>query len=145
MRTLYLVLCSLLRLQNCNEGATGFKVRLILTVSSILGTKIGDLQVRKPKKICGLSSIQQCILEPAHNATCNSVFTSGLSHQNDCGECLYCLDKPKYGGKGTKRQKCVRKRLPPQSDAHVFATTRVLSNREVSPIPLRTAMITCAM
>mmetsp|Transcript_36417 Transcript_36417/g.88624 ORF Transcript_36417/g.88624 Transcript_36417/m.88624 type:complete len:1004 (-) Transcript_36417:115-3126(-) len=81
------------QLDNCNEGATGFKVRLILTVSSILGTKIGDLQ-------------------------------------NDCGECQYCLDKPKYGGKGTKRQKCVRKRLPPQSDANVLAATRVLSNRE---------------
>ena len=28
----------------------------------------------------------------------------------DCGECKQCLDKPKYGGKGTKKQCCVKRR-----------------------------------
>ena len=31
--------------------------------------------------------------------------TSGLEI-DDCGRCPFCLDKPKYGGPGTKRQKC---------------------------------------
>jgi len=28
----------------------------------------------------------------------------------DCGECLYCLDKPKFGGNDVKKQRCVRRR-----------------------------------
>ncbi|XP_011405944.2 PREDICTED: uncharacterized protein LOC105313871 isoform X2 [Amphimedon queenslandica] len=42
--------------------------------------------------------------------------------REDCGKCLYCLDKPKYGGPGRKKQRCalrscsqfvsVGKRLP---------------------------------
>ena len=30
----------------------------------------------------------------------------------DCDECVYCRDKPRLGGPGTKRQKCVLKRSP---------------------------------
>ena len=26
--------------------------------------------------------------------------------REDCGKCLYCLDKPKYGGPGRKKQRC---------------------------------------
>lgn len=28
----------------------------------------------------------------------------------DCGKCLYCLDKPKFGGNDVKKQKCLRRR-----------------------------------
>jgi hypothetical protein len=28
----------------------------------------------------------------------------------DCGECLYCLDKPKFGGNDVKKQRCVKRR-----------------------------------
>lgn len=28
---------------------------------------------------------------------------------DDCGECRYCLDMPKFGGSGTQRQKCVKR------------------------------------
>ena len=28
----------------------------------------------------------------------------------DCQKCLMCLDKPKYGGKGKKKQCCVKRR-----------------------------------
>ncbi|KAL9185899.1 hypothetical protein ACHAXT_003676 [Thalassiosira profunda] len=27
--------------------------------------------------------------------------------RDDCGKCQHCLDKPKFGGKGTRRQKCL--------------------------------------
>ena len=30
----------------------------------------------------------------------------------DCDECVYCLDKPRLGGPGIKRQKCVLKGRP---------------------------------
>ncbi|XP_028678866.1 histone-lysine N-methyltransferase 2A [Erpetoichthys calabaricus] len=34
----------------------------------------------------------------------------GCLHQDDCGKCINCLDKPKFGGKNTKRQCCVFKK-----------------------------------
>ena len=34
-----------------------------------------------------------------------SRFAPGLEIE-DCGQCTFCLDKPRYGGPGTKRQKC---------------------------------------
>ena len=70
--------------------------------------------------------------------------------QDDCGKCNYCSDKPKFGGKGTKRQKCVLKGLPPICEPKVAAALRLMSQTEVemleayrsmSPPPeLKTAM-----
>ncbi|KAL0985003.1 hypothetical protein UPYG_G00151720 [Umbra pygmaea] len=34
----------------------------------------------------------------------------GCNHEVDCGECMNCLDKPKFGGPNTKRQCCIFKR-----------------------------------
>ncbi|MEQ2221251.1 hypothetical protein ILYODFUR_013878 [Ilyodon furcidens] len=34
----------------------------------------------------------------------------GCNHEEDCGNCINCLDKPKFGGPNTKRQCCVYKR-----------------------------------
>ncbi|KAL1261083.1 hypothetical protein QQF64_008910 [Cirrhinus molitorella] len=34
----------------------------------------------------------------------------GCLHEEDCGRCINCLDKPKFGGPNTKRQCCVYKR-----------------------------------
>ncbi|KAJ3597705.1 hypothetical protein NHX12_001222 [Muraenolepis orangiensis] len=34
----------------------------------------------------------------------------GCHHEDDCGKCMNCLDKPKFGGPNTKRQCCVYKR-----------------------------------
>ncbi|XP_059194436.1 histone-lysine N-methyltransferase 2B isoform X2 [Centropristis striata] len=34
----------------------------------------------------------------------------GCNHEDDCGRCMNCLDKPKFGGPNTKRQCCVYKR-----------------------------------
>ncbi|KAK2844415.1 hypothetical protein Q5P01_011074 [Channa striata] len=34
----------------------------------------------------------------------------GCNHEEDCGKCMNCLDKPKFGGPNTKRQCCVYKR-----------------------------------
>ncbi|CAN9514352.1 unnamed protein product [Ophioblennius macclurei] len=34
----------------------------------------------------------------------------GCNHEEDCGRCMNCLDKPKFGGPNTKRQCCVYKR-----------------------------------
>jgi len=38
----------------------------------------------------------------------SSVSAPGFA-MDDCGECVFCLDKPKFGGPNTKRQKCVLK------------------------------------
>ena len=29
---------------------------------------------------------------------------------DDCGQCLYCLDKPKFGGNDVKKQRCIKRR-----------------------------------
>ncbi|XP_016417736.1 histone-lysine N-methyltransferase 2B-like, partial [Sinocyclocheilus rhinocerous] len=34
----------------------------------------------------------------------------GCLHEEDCGRCINCLDKPKFGGPNTKRQCCIYKR-----------------------------------
>ncbi|XP_041648358.1 histone-lysine N-methyltransferase 2B isoform X2 [Cheilinus undulatus] len=34
----------------------------------------------------------------------------GCNREDDCGRCMNCLDKPKFGGPNTKRQCCVYKR-----------------------------------
>ncbi|XP_014056924.2 histone-lysine N-methyltransferase 2A isoform X1 [Salmo salar] len=34
----------------------------------------------------------------------------GCNHEEDCGDCMNCLDKPKFGGPNTKRQCCIYKR-----------------------------------
>ncbi|KAJ8289768.1 hypothetical protein GJAV_G00005120 [Gymnothorax javanicus] len=34
----------------------------------------------------------------------------GCHHEEDCGKCINCLDKPKFGGPNTKRQCCVFKK-----------------------------------
>ena len=31
------------------------------------------------------------------------------SSSSDCGQCKYCIDKPKFGGPGKKKQCCERK------------------------------------
>ena len=46
----------------------------------------------------------------------NSRFLPGLEIE-DCGMCIFCRDKPKFGGPGTKRQKCELKELAPAPDA----------------------------
>ena len=80
----------------------------------------------------------------------------------DCGKCLYCLDKPRFGGKGTKRQKyvkdmrtcmhihthmriayahmyiciracrCVNKKTPSVGPAKAWASLRITNTRELS-------------
>ena len=37
----------------------------------------------------------------------------------DCGKCVNCLDKPKYGGPFIRKQKCMRKRCKKAMTAHV--------------------------
>lgn len=34
----------------------------------------------------------------------------GCNQQEDCGKCVFCLDKPKFGGPNKKRQSCVLKK-----------------------------------
>ncbi|XP_053362977.1 histone-lysine N-methyltransferase 2B [Clarias gariepinus] len=44
----------------------------------------------------------------AHARRCGQC--KGCLHEEDCGKCINCLDKPKFGGRNTKRQCCVFKR-----------------------------------
>ena len=49
----------------------------------------------------------------------------GCLQENDCGECVFCKDKPKFGGKGKKKKCCIRKKCEFQtnhSTQHVLPT-----------------------
>ena len=52
----------------------------------------------------------------------------------DCGVCSYCRDKPKFGGVGTKRQKCVKKRASGDGPTRVWAALRVFSEQHLQAI-----------
>lgn len=45
----------------------------------------------------------------------------------DCGKCAFCLDKPRFGGKGTKRQKCVHKSIISVGQVKTWASVRIVS------------------
>ena len=49
---------------------------------------------------------------------------------NDCGKCQFCADKPKFGGPGTKRQKCIMKRHV-SSEARVWTSLGVCSSEHM--------------
>ena len=38
--------------------------------------------------------------------------------RGDCGECKNCLDKPKFGGRGIKKQRCLRRACCHQQEEH---------------------------
>ena len=74
-----------------------------------------------------------------------SVTTSGSRiapglEMEDCGVCVFCLDKPKYGGPGTKRQKCELKqneanhatRMP--AGVRVWTTLHIVKQSEYDQI-----------
>jgi hypothetical protein len=45
----------------------------------------------------------------------------------DCGVCQYCLDKPKFGGPGSKRKRCVARRCLEPGPARVWSSLRVVT------------------
>lgn len=74
---------------------------------------------------------------------------------DDCGQCPFCLDKPKYGGAGTKRQKCELKQQEAaiafdNSDPHIWCSIHLISDQEMNamreiqklplPEPITTAL-----
>ena len=66
-------------------------------------------------------------------ALCTQVCPAGPDGQRvgleikDCGECTFCLDKPRFGGKGTKRQKCINKKIPSQGPVQTWAALSITS------------------
>jgi len=66
---------------------------------------------------------------------------------DDCGQCPFCLDKPKYGGPGTKRQKCELKQQEASftadnrepriwSKLHLVTGQEMEQIRQISKLPL---------
>ena len=48
---------------------------------------------------------------------CNGCARDRIGPSIDCGECKHCLDKPKFGGKSTIRQKCLRRKCEAEIEA----------------------------
>ena len=57
---------------------------------------------------------------------------------SDCGKCMFCADKPRFGGKGTKRQKCVNKRVTGVGPVKAWTALRVVSKAHLDEIGART-------
>ena len=53
---------------------------------------------------------------------------------DDCGECQFCLDKTKFGGPGTKRQKCILKKSISFGHPQAWASLKVCSKRHLEAI-----------
>ncbi|CAL9705937.1 unnamed protein product [Knipowitschia caucasica] len=67
-----------------------------------------DQKVTKVKK--GSALIKRKGLGPFGYRSRRCGVCKGCNHEDDCGGCINCLDKPKFGGPNTKRQCCVFKR-----------------------------------
>lgn len=67
-----------------------------------------DQKVTKVKKSSSL--VKRKGLGPFGYRSRRCGVCKGCNHEDDCGECINCLDKPKFGGPNTKRQCCVYKR-----------------------------------
>ncbi|XP_033836501.1 histone-lysine N-methyltransferase 2B isoform X2 [Periophthalmus magnuspinnatus] len=67
-----------------------------------------DQKVTKVKKVSNL--VKRKGLGPFGYRSRRCGVCKGCNHEEDCGECINCLDKPKFGGPNTKRQCCVYKR-----------------------------------
>nr|XP_057940590.1 histone-lysine N-methyltransferase 2A isoform X2 [Doryrhamphus excisus] len=67
-----------------------------------------DLKVTKVKKAS--SFVKRKGLGPFGYRSRRCGVCKGCNHEDDCGTCINCLDKPKFGGPNTKRQCCVYKR-----------------------------------
>ena len=70
--------------------------------------------------IQNLASSQTCTIWPVEVCTNFFLFFSGECEgcmRDDCGQCAACADKPRFGGRGTKKKACVaricRMRGPP--------------------------------
>ena len=46
----------------------------------------------------------------------------------DCGQCPYCADKPKFGGPGTKKQCCAKRKCESTMDAKDSHAHNSISN-----------------
>ncbi|XP_052345898.1 histone-lysine N-methyltransferase 2A-like isoform X1 [Oncorhynchus keta] len=68
-----------------------------------------DQKVTKVRK-SGAGFAKQKSLGPFGLRSRRCGICKGCNHEEDCGECMNCLDKPKFGGPNTKRQCCVYKR-----------------------------------
>ncbi|KAF7657242.1 hypothetical protein LDENG_00029890 [Lucifuga dentata] len=69
---------------------------------------LSDQKVTKVKKPS--SFIKRKGLGPFGYRSRRCGVCKGCNHEDDCGRCINCLDKPKFGGPNTKRQCCVYKR-----------------------------------
>ncbi|XP_008283227.1 histone-lysine N-methyltransferase 2A isoform X2 [Stegastes partitus] len=69
---------------------------------------LSDLKVTKVKKPS--SFVKRKGLGPFGYRSRRCGVCKGCNHEDDCGKCMNCLDKPKFGGPNTKRQCCVYKR-----------------------------------
>uniref|UniRef100_A0A4W5JAM8 [histone H3]-lysine(4) N-methyltransferase n=1 Tax=Hucho hucho TaxID=62062 RepID=A0A4W5JAM8_9TELE len=68
-----------------------------------------DQKVTKVRK-SGAGFAKQKSLGPFGLRSRRCGICNGCNHEEDCGECMNCLDKPKFGGPNTKRQCCIYKR-----------------------------------
>ena len=56
---------------------------------------------------------------------------SGCTRSN-CGECIFCLDMPRFGGPGSKKQACEHRACVEEEDGHVEDDTFAEENKNTS-------------
>ena len=58
-----------------------------------------------------------------HRSSCGDCL--GCTRDEDCGECDLCLDKPKFGGPGTKKQRCELRRCEFKNSTNILHMGRL--------------------
>ena len=53
------------------------------------------------------------------------------SQTTDCGKCKVCMDKPKFGGPGTLKQRCLKRKYQKLVQTAVATTTAVTVDHKV--------------
>lgn len=87
------------------NGCIYFVVADIGSPSESDSPGLSDPKVTKVKKPTNF--VKQKGLGPFGYRSRRCGVCKGCNHEDDCGKCMNCLDKPKFGGPNTKRQCCV--------------------------------------
>ncbi|XP_072531678.1 histone-lysine N-methyltransferase 2B isoform X2 [Salminus brasiliensis] len=59
----------------------------------------------------------------------------GCCREEDCGRCVFCLDKPKYGGPNKKRQSCIYKKCAKIEENKMKRLKVQMKRRQISAAP----------
>uniref|UniRef100_A0AAQ6A5R1 [histone H3]-lysine(4) N-methyltransferase n=1 Tax=Amphiprion ocellaris TaxID=80972 RepID=A0AAQ6A5R1_AMPOC len=118
-----------------SQSCCNFVIADVGSLSESDSPGLSDLKVTKVKKPSNF--MKRKGLGPFGYRSRRCGVCKGCNHEDDCGKCMNCLDKPKFGGPNTKRQCCVYKRcdqIEERKARRLSGRTRISNNRRRSSL-----------